>query len=59
MTLKNNYNKMEHTALLMLSFLSLITISVFSFVIAKKIKFPYTLFLVLVGTFLAFLSKIE
>ncbi len=50
---------MTETAILVLSFLSLIIISVFSFVVAKKIKFPYTLFLVLVGTALAFLSKIE
>ncbi len=49
---------MEGIALEMLSFLTLSLITVFSFVFAKKIKFPYTLFLVLVGTVLAFAAKI-
>lgn len=49
---------MEGIILPMLSFLTLILVAVFSFIFAKKIQFPYTLFLVLVGTALAFVAKI-
>ncbi len=50
---------MEEIVLELLSFLTLMSIAVLSFGIAKKIKFPYTLFLVLVGTLLAFISKLS
>ncbi len=49
---------MENFAISTLSLLSLTAIAVFSFVISKKIKFPYTLFLVFVGTILHFASFI-
>ncbi len=50
---------MEGMVLALLSFLTLLLIAVLSFVLAKKIKFPYTLFLVFVGTILAFLAKFQ
>lgn len=42
-----------------LSFLFLLTISTFSYIFSKKINFPYTVLLVIVGLFLVPLSKIE
>ena len=42
-----------------LSLFALLTISVFTFIVSKKINFPYTVLLLIIGLALVPLSKIE